>query len=130
MYRINKARRFAIGFGEQRHSLIGLVGGTVVAWILGDATFSEVGSSSWVGVTTPFFFGIPKFSFAAIVSMIIVMMITAVFCPAAYWPLFFGALIISLGNGTVEAACNPLVATIYPAWKAARLDPVDALRYE
>ena len=58
--------------------LIGLVGGTVIAWMLGDATFSEVGSSSWVGVTTPFYFGIPKFSVVAIISMIIVMMITAV----------------------------------------------------
>lgn len=58
--------------------LIGLVGGTVIAWLLGDATFSEVGSSSWVGVTTPFYFGIPKFSVVAIISMIIVMMITAV----------------------------------------------------
>lgn len=58
--------------------LIGLVGGTLIAWMLGDATFSEVGSSSWVGVTTPFYFGIPKFSVVAIISMIIVMMITAV----------------------------------------------------
>ncbi|MEA2069314.1 MAG: MFS transporter, partial [Verrucomicrobiota bacterium] len=28
--------------------------------------------------------------------------------------LFAGALVLALGNGTVEAACNPLVATLYP----------------
>jgi OHCU decarboxylase len=58
--------------------LIGLVLGTAVAWTLGDATFSAVGESAWLGVTTPFYFGWPKFGAAAIVSMIVVMMITAV----------------------------------------------------
>jgi len=39
-----------------------------------------------------------------------------------FWMLFFGALIIALGNGTVEAACNPLVATIYPDRKIQKLN--------
>ena len=39
-----------------------------------------------------------------------------------FWLLFFGALIASLGNGTVEAACNPLIATIYPDKKTHRLN--------
>ena len=56
----------------------GLVIGTGVAWILGDAHFDAVSQSSWFGLTTPFFFGIPKFSIAAIISMIVVMLITAV----------------------------------------------------
>lgn len=58
--------------------LVGLVAGTLVAWALGDAHFDSVGDASWAGVTTPFYFGWPQFSFAAIVSMIVVMMITAV----------------------------------------------------
>ncbi|GAA3832866.1 2-oxo-4-hydroxy-4-carboxy-5-ureidoimidazoline decarboxylase [Nocardioides panacisoli] len=58
--------------------LVGLVTGTLVAWALGDAHFTSVGDASWAGVTTPFYFGWPQFSFAAIVSMIVVMMITAV----------------------------------------------------
>jgi OHCU decarboxylase len=58
--------------------LVGLALGTGVAWLLGDATFSAVGESAWFGVTTPFFFGWPQFSFAAIVSMAVVMLITAV----------------------------------------------------
>jgi fucose permease len=36
--------------------------------------------------------------------------------------LFVGALTISLGNGLVEAACNPLVATIYPDKKTQMLN--------
>jgi OHCU decarboxylase len=66
------------GFTATVAVLIGLVLGTAVAWTLGDATFSAVGESAWLGVTTPFYFGWPKFGAAAIVSMIVVMLITAV----------------------------------------------------
>jgi len=36
--------------------------------------------------------------------------------------LFIGALILSMGNGLVEAACNPLVATIFPEKKTEMLN--------
>ena len=36
--------------------------------------------------------------------------------------LFIGALTISMGNGLVEAACNPLVTTIYPNKKTQMLN--------
>jgi len=39
-----------------------------------------------------------------------------------FWTLFTGALILALGNGTVEAACNPLVATVYPDRKTQMLN--------
>ena len=58
--------------------LLGLVIGTLVAWGLGDAHFDDVAGSGWVGYTLPFYFGIPTFSFTAILSMIVVMLITAV----------------------------------------------------
>lgn len=41
---------------------------------------------------------------------------------AGFWTLFFGALIIAMGNGLVEAACNPLVATLYPEQKTVKLN--------
>jgi OHCU decarboxylase len=66
------------GFMATVAVLIGLVLGTLVAWALGDAHFDAVGDSSWFGVTTPFWFGWPQFSIAAIISMIVVMLITAV----------------------------------------------------
>ena len=36
--------------------------------------------------------------------------------------LFAGALIIAMANGLVEAACNPLVATLYPDNKTVKLN--------
>ena len=39
-----------------------------------------------------------------------------------FWTLFAGALIIAMGNGLVEAACNPLVAALYPENKTVKLN--------
>ncbi|WP_427886860.1 2-oxo-4-hydroxy-4-carboxy-5-ureidoimidazoline decarboxylase [Kribbella sp. GL6] len=66
------------GFMATIAVLVGLVAGTLVAWAFGDAHFSAVHDAAWVGVTQPFYFGWPKFSVAAIISMVVVMLITAV----------------------------------------------------
>jgi len=71
-------QRIFRGFMATVAVLIGLVVGTLVAWALGDANFENVSTSPWIGFTTPFYFGWPKFSIAAIISMIVVMLITAV----------------------------------------------------
>ena len=71
-------QRVFTGFMATVAVLVGLVVGTLVAWALGDANFDAVATSPWLGVTTPFYFGWPKFAFAAILSMIVVMLITAV----------------------------------------------------
>jgi MFS family permease len=39
-----------------------------------------------------------------------------------FWTLFVGALIIAMANGLVEAACNPLVATLFPDDKTVKLN--------
>lgn len=39
-----------------------------------------------------------------------------------FWSLFAGALIIAMANGLVEAACNPLVAALYPEDKTVKLN--------
>ena len=41
---------------------------------------------------------------------------------SGYWTLFFSTLLIGIANGTVEAACNPLVASLYPENKTTRLN--------
>lgn len=48
----------------------------------------------------------------------IVLTITA----KGYWPLFLSTLLIGIANGTVEAACNPLVASLYPEKKTTKLN--------
>jgi MFS family permease len=39
-----------------------------------------------------------------------------------YWSLYAGTLIFGIANGAVEAACNPLIATLYPKDKTTRLN--------
>jgi len=39
-----------------------------------------------------------------------------------FWMLFAGALVNAIGSGAVEAACNPLIATIYPDRKTEKLN--------
>ena len=71
-------QRIFKGFMSTISVLVGLVVMTAIAFALGDANFSDIGQSAWLGVTTPFFFGIPKFNIAAIISMLIVMAVTMV----------------------------------------------------
>jgi fucose permease len=41
---------------------------------------------------------------------------------SAYWALFISTLLIGIANGTVEAACNPLVTALYSDNKTTRLN--------
>lgn len=38
-----------------------------------------------------------------------------------FWTLYISTLFIGMANGTVEAACNPLVITLYPESKTTKL---------
>lgn len=72
------AQRFLRGFLGTLAVLIGLAAGTGTALLLGHATLDAVTTAAPLGITTPLYFGIPQFHFAAIFSMIIVMIITMV----------------------------------------------------
>ena len=39
-----------------------------------------------------------------------------------YWTLFLSTLLIGIANGTVEASCNPLVASLFPNNKTTKLN--------
>ncbi|GEO93614.1 nucleobase:cation symporter-2 family protein [Kocuria flava] len=56
--------------------LLAIVGGTLVAVLLGAADFSAVGEGPVLAVPEPFAFGLPTFGIAAIVSMTIVVLVT------------------------------------------------------
>jgi MFS family permease len=44
-----------------------------------------------------------------------------------FWMLFSGTLLIGIGNGMVEAACNPLIATLYPKEKNKNAQPLSRM---
>mgnify|MGYP002723222278 FL=1 len=71
-------QRFFRGFLGTLSVLLGLVLGTGVALVAGDASFAEVGEADAFGITTPFYFGMPQFDLVAIFSLLIVMVITMV----------------------------------------------------
>jgi fucose permease len=39
-----------------------------------------------------------------------------------FWSLFISTLLVGIANGTVEAACNPLVTALYPDKKTTKLN--------
>ncbi|GAA3614653.1 2-oxo-4-hydroxy-4-carboxy-5-ureidoimidazoline decarboxylase [Microlunatus ginsengisoli] len=76
--------RYARGFLNTVAVLVGLALGTFVAAFIPNgaggtvADFSSVKDAAWIGFTTPFYFGLPKFALLPILLMIVVMLITAV----------------------------------------------------
>lgn len=71
-------QRLFKGFMGTLSVLLALLVMTALAFAMGKTNFSGVGEASWLGVTTPFYFGLPRFSATAILAMIIVMAVTAV----------------------------------------------------
>ncbi|QUR69334.1 solute carrier family 23 protein [Mycobacterium spongiae] len=71
-------QRLFRGFMATIAVLVGLVVGCAVAYVLGDMNVGKAAEADLIGFTTPFLFGLPKFDVAACVTMIIVMLITAV----------------------------------------------------
>ncbi|MEV4613118.1 MFS transporter [Kitasatospora sp. NPDC049258] len=52
--------------------------------------------------------------------------LVATLAAPGFGALFAGTLVVGLGNGLIEAAANPLVATLYPANKTSRLNTFHA----
>ena len=64
--------------------------------------------------------GMKKLLVAAFVFHLVGIILTVT--ATGYWSLFISTLCIGIANGTVEAACNPLVATLYPEDKTTKLN--------
>ena len=67
--------RYFKGFLSNIAVLLGLAVGTLIAIPLGLVNFSGVATAGWIGVTTPFAFGIPTFDITSIVAMTLVMLV-------------------------------------------------------
>ncbi|WP_400162741.1 nucleobase:cation symporter-2 family protein [Brevibacillus sp. TJ4] len=79
--------RFAKGFMRAISVLLGLIAGTVVASMMGMVNFSSVKDASWFSVVEPFYFGVPQFSVVAIITMILVNIISMAESTGVYFAL-------------------------------------------
>ncbi len=68
--------RYFTGFLSNIAVLLGLIAGTIIAIPFGMVNLSQLSTAGWIGVTTPFAFGLPTFESGAIVAMILVMLVT------------------------------------------------------
>lgn len=69
-------QRFAPAFLSRIAVLVGIAVGLAVAVPFGFTDFGGVGDADWVGISTPFHFGAPSFHASAIVSMLVVALVT------------------------------------------------------
>jgi xanthine permease len=79
--------RFFTGFIRSVAILIGLVVGTIVAALMGKVDMSAVGESSWLHLPQPFYFGMPTFELTAILTMILVALVSVVESTGVYFAL-------------------------------------------
>ncbi|MCL6602079.1 MAG: purine permease [Paenibacillus sp.] len=77
--------RLATGFLRSVSVLVGLVVGTAIAYSMGMVHFSSVGSASWVSIAQPFYFGTPEFNLTAVITMIIVNIVSMVESTGVYF---------------------------------------------
>ncbi|PFP23175.1 xanthine permease [Bacillus sp. AFS073361] len=79
--------RFTKGFIRSISILLGLMGGTVVASIMGKVNFSAVADASWFHMVKPFYFGTPTFEWTPIITMTLVAIVSMVESTGVYFAL-------------------------------------------
>lgn len=77
--------RFGKGFLRTISVLVGLVVGTIAGYAMGIVHFSSVAEASWFSIAQPFYFGAPKISITAIITMIIVCIVSMVESTGVYF---------------------------------------------
>lgn len=79
--------KFSTGFMRAISILLGLVAGTVAATFMGMVDFTAVGEASYIHMVEPFYFGLPTFEWSAILTMILVAMVSLVESTGVYFAL-------------------------------------------
>ncbi|WP_088072012.1 nucleobase:cation symporter-2 family protein [Gottfriedia luciferensis] len=77
--------RWARGFLRTISVLVGLVVGTIAGYMMGIVHFTNVLEASWFSIAQPFYFGAPKLDITAIVTMIIVCIVSMVESTGVYF---------------------------------------------
>lgn len=79
--------RFSTGFMRAIAILAGLVVGTVAAVFMGIVDFTNVHNAAYLHMVKPFYFGMPTFEWSAILTMILVAMVSLVESTGVYFAL-------------------------------------------
>jgi xanthine permease len=79
--------RFFKGFVRSISVLIGLIVGTMMGYALGMVNLSPVSQASWFNLVHPMYFGVPEFHLAAILTMVLVCMVSMVESTGVYFAL-------------------------------------------
>lgn len=79
--------RFSEGFMKAISILLSLVAGTIVAALMGKVNLSAVSEASYFHMVEPFYFGMPTFEWSAILTMILVAMVSLVESTGVYFAL-------------------------------------------
>ncbi|AEI46397.1 nucleobase:cation symporter-2 family protein [Paenibacillus mucilaginosus] len=77
--------RFATGFLRSISVLVGLAAGTAAGYAMGIVNFASVGQASWVSIAQPFYFGVPQISITAVITMILVNIVSMVESTGVYF---------------------------------------------
>ncbi|MCZ8515113.1 nucleobase:cation symporter-2 family protein [Paenibacillus filicis] len=77
--------RWAKGFVRSISVLIGLAVGTAAGYAMGVVHFSAVSEASWLRIAQPFYFGTPQMNVTAIITMIIVCIVSMVESTGVYF---------------------------------------------
>ncbi|MFC2118278.1 sugar MFS transporter [Bacteroidota bacterium] len=90
-----------------------------IAWAFGTA-FWGFTLAQFIGGPLVDLLGMKRLIWIAFVLHLIGIVLTLF--ASGFWTLFLGCLFIGVGNGSIEAACNPLVASIFPNYKTKMLN--------
>ncbi|MBO0473201.1 purine permease [Enterococcus ureasiticus] len=75
------------GFIKSIAVLVGLVGGTILAALLGQVNLAPVGEATWFHFPQPLYFGTPTFDISSILLMIIISIVSMVESTGVYFAL-------------------------------------------
>ena len=92
---------------------------TQVGWIVGTAFWGFTLAMVILGPLVDVI-GIGRVLILAFIGHVIGLLLT-IFA-SGFWTLFFSTMLIGIANGSVEAACNPLITAIYPNDKTTKLN--------
>lgn len=79
--------KFSRGFMRAVSILVGLIAGTVAAGFMGKVDFTPIAEASYFHMVEPFYFGMPTFEWSAILTMILVALVSLVESTGVYFAL-------------------------------------------